>query len=339
VLALLGHDEAGRQTLDAPILIRTAEFSPDGLLRVPVGATLVRHSTSAGEVAETHTKAAGVLTALGLRPPAGQVAGPVAGAGPRAGEGSRAVTGPRLADDVRVRAALAARNDRLARFWLDERGPGAADGALAGRQVLIVDAEDTFTGMLSHQLRSLGLTVTVRPYADPGLDLLTPDAAAPDAAAPDLVVMGPGPGDPEDPDDPKMAALRTLVDGALRRGQPLLGVCLGHQILAGLLGLRMHRRKKPYQGLQREVEMFGSVRRVGFYSTFTPLSDVDFLATPYGVAALARDQLDGSVHALRGSRFAGVQFHPESVLSPDGVDVLRELVTGLLLPAAEPAYG
>ncbi|MGC1210643.1 MAG: chorismate-binding protein, partial [Micromonospora sp.] len=66
VLALLGRDAGGRQTLDAPILIRTAEISPAGDLRVPVGATLVRHSTAEGEVAETHAKAAGVLAALGL---------------------------------------------------------------------------------------------------------------------------------------------------------------------------------------------------------------------------------------------------------------------------------
>src|SRR3712207_3493587 len=66
VLALLDHDEQGRQTLDAPILIRTAEIAPDGALRVPVGATLVRRSTPAGEVAETHTKAAGILAALAL---------------------------------------------------------------------------------------------------------------------------------------------------------------------------------------------------------------------------------------------------------------------------------
>jgi 2-amino-4-deoxychorismate synthase len=68
VLALLGTDAAGRQTLDAPILIRTAEIGPDGTLRVPVGATLVRHSTPDGEVAETHAKAAGVLAAFGLAP-------------------------------------------------------------------------------------------------------------------------------------------------------------------------------------------------------------------------------------------------------------------------------
>uniref|UniRef100_UPI0028D6F77F chorismate-binding protein n=1 Tax=Streptomyces kutzneri TaxID=3051179 RepID=UPI0028D6F77F len=67
-LALLGQDPAGAQTLDSPILIRTADIAADGTLRVPVGATLVRHSDPAGEVAETHAKAAGVLAALGVRP-------------------------------------------------------------------------------------------------------------------------------------------------------------------------------------------------------------------------------------------------------------------------------
>lgn len=67
-LALLRREPGGAQTLDSPILIRTAEISADGELRVPVGATLVRHSDPEGEVAETHAKAAGVLTALGVRP-------------------------------------------------------------------------------------------------------------------------------------------------------------------------------------------------------------------------------------------------------------------------------
>ncbi|MZE68453.1 chorismate-binding protein, partial [Streptomyces sp. SID5789] len=67
-LALLGRDSGGAQTLDSPILIRTADIDAGGRLRVPVGATLVRGSDPAGEVAETHAKAAGVLAALGVRP-------------------------------------------------------------------------------------------------------------------------------------------------------------------------------------------------------------------------------------------------------------------------------
>jgi phenazine biosynthesis protein phzE len=101
-------------------------------------------------------------------------------------------------------------------------------------------------------------------------------------------------------------------------------------LLCGLLGLPLHRRDAPYQGLQRRIELFGRARRVGFYATFTALSDVDTLDTGYGRVELCRDAADGAVHALRGPGFAGVQFHPESVLSEDGVEVLADLLTALL---------
>jgi phenazine biosynthesis protein phzE len=305
VLALLGHDEQGRQTLDAPILIRTASIEADGTLRVPVGATLVRHSTPAGEVAETHTKAAGVLAALGLR------------------SRSSSSGTPPATDTPEIQAALAARNDGLARFWLDERVPLVVD-ALAGRTAVIVDAEDTFTAMLAHQLRALGLVVSVVPWG----------STVPDT---DLVVVGPGPGDPGDPADPKMQSLRVLVLSLLAAGRPTLAVCLGHQVLAATLGLPLVRRDMPYQGVAREVDLFGTTRRVGFYSSFTATSGTDRLTSPYGSVEIARDAADGTVHALRGPGFAGVQFHAESVLSRDGVTVLADLLPPLLSPVITPA--
>jgi phenazine biosynthesis protein phzE len=305
VLALLGHDGEGRQTLDAPILIRTAEFSPEGTLRVSVGATLVRHSIAAGEVAETHTKAAGVLTALG------------------AFEGRGVPHEKPAIDTPEVAAALAARNTDLARFWLDERAPDQA--VLAGRSALIVDAEDTFTAMLAHQLRSLGLDVTVTPYPEMGL------------ISQDLVIAGPGPGDPSAAGDPKMSYLRGLLTGLLAAGRPVLGVCLGHQVLSGLLGLPLHRRDMPYQGVAEDIDLWGTRRRVGFYSSFTAVAAADRLDTPHGVVEIARDPADGSVHALRGRSFAGVQFHPESVLSRDGIAILTDLLPTLLPGVITPA--
>ncbi|MDG4799900.1 chorismate-binding protein [Micromonospora sp. WMMD980] len=314
VLALLGRDEAGRQTLDAPILIRTAEITGDGALRVPVGATLVRHSTAAGEVAETHAKAAGVLAALGLGPHA-----------PRPDD--RAAV--RHADDPEVRAALAARNLPLARFWLRQREPGAlALRGLAGRRALVVDGEDTFTGMLAHQLGALGLAVSRRDWSRPGpLDGY------------DLVVVGPGPGDPREATAPKMAALRAVLTELLAAGRPTLAVCLGHQLLAGLLGLPLHRRDAPYQGLPRDVPVFGVTRRVGFYASFTARADTDRITGAYGPVEVSRDPADGAVHALRGAGFAGVQFHPESVLSRDGTAVLADLLGHLLDRPALNAHG
>lgn len=341
VLALLDHDDQGRQTLDAPILIRTAEISPEGALRVPVGATLVRHSTAAGEVAETHTKAAGILAALGA-------------------VASKPEPARTEAESPEVQAALAARNDGLARFWLDSRSPGALTVPdLAGRTAVIIDGEDTFTAMLAHQLKALGLSVTVVPWtvllssaapprpAEPGRRQASPDpveaalarleAVEVDLAGADLVIAGPGPGDPGDTRDPKVAAIRGLIASRLANRKPLFAVCLGHQILAGLLGLDLHRRDSPYQGLAREIDLFGNRRRVGFYSSFTALAPAGDLTTAYGRVEIARDPADSAVHALRGPGFAGVQFHPESVLSRDGLAALAELLPEVLSDVISPA--
>ncbi|MEV7591498.1 anthranilate synthase family protein [Streptomyces sp. NPDC089922] len=309
-LALLGLDASGAQTLDSPILIRTADIAADGALRVAVGATLVRRSDPAGEVAETHAKAAGVLAALGVRP-----------AAPRPASG-----GPRLADDPRVRAALAARRADLAPFWLrmQERPPAVTGHAL------VVDGEDTFTAMLAHVLRVAGLEVTVRRYDDPGLR-----GAALAWEGP--VVLGPGPGNPADAADPKMRMLRGLAAELLaghRHG--LLGVCLGHELLAVGLGLPLARKAEPAQGAQLEVDLFGAREVVGFYNTYTAVCDGPAAA---GLAArgveVARDRSTGEVHALRSAAggFAGVQFHPESVLTLRGAELLRDLVAAVRAPA------
>jgi phenazine biosynthesis protein phzE len=313
-LALIGRDAAGAQTLDSPILIRTADIGPGGELKVPVGATLVRHSRPHAEVAETHAKAAGVLTALGVRP------APVRAPGARADR-------PRLADDIRVRAALDARRSRLAPFWLRMQtgAPAEQEGALSGH-ALVVDGEDTFTAMLAHVLRSSGLEVTVRRYDSPGLR-----AAALGHQGP--VVLGPGPGDPTDTADPKMRFLRTLAADLVRvsdRGRGLLGVCLGQELLAAELGLDLVRKPRPAQGAQESIDFFGRPETVGFYNTFTARAD-DAAAEELAMhqVELSRDPATGDIHAMRAPHFAGVQFHPESVLTMNGSALVTELLTAL----------
>ncbi|MGA4959229.1 anthranilate synthase family protein [Streptomyces lavendulocolor] len=303
-LALIGTDAGGAQTLDSPILIRTVDVSATGELRVPVGATLVRHSDPVSEVAETHAKAAGVLAALGVRPER-----------PR----EEAVR-PRLAADPRVRAALDARRADLAPFWLKMQEPATE---LTGH-ALVVDAEDTFTAMLAHLLRASGLRVTVRRFDEPGLR----EAAL---AHEGPVVLGPGPGDPGDAADPRMRSLRALTAELLRgHRHGLLGVCLGHELIAAELGLPIVRKAVPFQGAQARISLFGTEETVGFYNSFTARCDD---GTAAGLAArgveVSRDAATGEVHALRGPGFAGVQFHPESVLTLRGASVVRELVRAL----------
>ncbi|MFI2437296.1 anthranilate synthase family protein [Streptomyces sp. NPDC018693] len=299
-LALIGRDSGGAQTLDSPILIRTADISSDGRLRVPVGATLVRGSDPAGEVAETHAKAAGVLAALGVRP-----------SRPRA-EHAR----PRLADDPRVRAALDGRRASLAPFWLRMQERSAE---LTGH-ALVVDGEDTFTAMLAHVLRSSGLDVTVRRYDEPGLRAAVLAHEGP-------VVLGPGPGDPSDLADPKMRFLRELTATVVREHRHgVLGVCLGHELIAAELGLDIVRKEVPYQGAQTTIDLFGRPETVGFYNSFVARCDDEAAAELAAHGVEVSRNAAHEVHALRGSGFAGVQFHPESVLTLNGAAVVRELV-------------
>ncbi|MFF7329195.1 anthranilate synthase family protein [Streptomyces sp. NPDC090306] len=310
-LALLGRDAGGAQTLDSPILIRTADIAADGRLRVSVGATLVRGSDPAAEVAETHAKAAGVLAALGVVP-----------ARPRP---ARAPA--RLADDPRVRAALDGRRAALAPFWLRMRGAAAeaapAVAAEPAAHALVVDAEDTFTAMLAHMLRSCGLAVTVRAFDEPGLRAAVLAHDGP-------VVLGPGPGDPSDTADPRMRFLRALTAEVIAGGRHgVLGVCLGHELIAAELGLPVVRKAVPFQGAQVEVDLFGRRETVGFYNSFVARCDDEAAAelAAHGVE-VSRDA-NGEVHALRGPGFAGVQFHPESVLTLDGVTLVRDLTERL----------
>ncbi|MDF6041979.1 anthranilate synthase family protein [Streptomyces sp. JH14] len=303
-LALLRREPGGAQTLDSPILIRTADIAADGRLRVPVGATLVRHSDPASEVAETHAKAAGVLTALGVRP-----------GRPRAER-----TRPRLAGDPRVRAALDARRDGLAPFWMrmQERTQELSGHAL------VIDGEDTFTAMLAHLLRASGLEVSVRRYDEPGLREVVRAHLGP-------VVLGPGPGNPGDAADPKMRLLRGIAAELVRgHRHGLLGVCLGHELIAAELGLEIVRKTVPYQGAQTRIDLFGRPETVGFYNSFTARCDDEAVGELAAHSIeVSRDAATGELHALRGDGFASVQFHPESVLTLHGASIVAELLAGL----------
>jgi phenazine biosynthesis protein phzE len=302
--------------LDAPILIRTA-YLTEGRLRVPVGATLVRHSDPYGEVSETHGKAAGVLGAIGAIPRDRPAEAALA---PAVDEDAPAARPRPLAEDPEIAALLASRNARLASFWLEPQDALAAGGPFRGRSALVVDAEDRFTTMLAHQLRHLGLDVRIVPWED------VTDAQIDEA---ELLVAGPGPGDPRDPGTPRMRRMREVVARRRATGRPLLAVCLSHQILADSLGIALAPLDAPHQGLQKTVDVFGTPASIGFYNTFT--ARVAPGTTSVAAATVSADT-GGDVYALRGPGFASIQGHLESILSRDGMATLEQLVSSALSP-------
>jgi phenazine biosynthesis protein phzE len=188
---------------------------------------------------------------------------------------------------------------------------------------LVVDGEDTFTAMLAHVLRSSGLDVTVRRYDEPGLRKVVLAHEGP-------VVLGPGPGDPSDLDDPKMRLLRGLTAEVLQSHRHgVLGVCLGHELIAAELGLEIVRKDVPHQGAQAAIDLFGHTETVGFYNSFVARCDEEAHTELAAHGVEVSRGPSHEVHALRGPGFAGVQFHPESVLTLNGAAVVRELIAQL----------
>jgi phenazine biosynthesis protein phzE len=304
-LALIGRDESGAPTADSPIVIRTADVSADGRLTVTAGATLVRDSDPASEVAETAAKAGGILSAFGLVPRATPTTAEI----------------DDLARDEDVLIALNSRNQRLSKFWLTDQSGAAPAPELTGKSVGILHGEDDFANMLCHVFAVLGMKATVIRHED-----FEPGAFDPF----DLAVVGPGPGDPRDADSPKIARFRAAVDGLLESGKPFLAVCLGHQVLCDRIGIPLAYKDIVFQGTQSTVSIGGRQEPVGFYNTFVGRVP-DRLAE--GVAVEA-DRDTGDIHLVAGPHYRGVQFHAESILTENGVAILRDLLVELLGPGA-----
>jgi anthranilate synthase/aminodeoxychorismate synthase-like glutamine amidotransferase len=185
-------------------------------------------------------------------------------------------------------------------------------------KVLMIDNYDSFTYNLVHLFEELGAEVVVRRN-----DAVTPDEA--EALGPDRIVISPGPGRPED------AGVTQAIVERFAATVPILGVCLGHQAIVQVFGGEVGRARELVHGKATMVSHDGT-------GLFTGM-DGAFLAGRYhSLAATALPEVlevtatapDGEVMAVRhrGLPVDGVQFHPESVLTPDGPAIARNFLEG-----------
>ncbi|NQU64868.1 MAG: chorismate-binding protein [SAR324 cluster bacterium] len=299
-ILLLGRDENGGDTLDSPITIRTLEVDTSGQFQSAVGATLVRDSIASEEVLETEAKSAALLASI-------------------VAKGKQELVPPllsRLANDDEIVETLQFRNQYLSNFWFfkqETRLHSEFDNL--NIKITIIHNGDDFVYMLRHIFKSFGMQTTIVPYKEYNLKL---DQSA-------ITLVGPGPGNPNQVEDPKMQTNYAIVDALLSSRKPSLFICLGHQFLCSRLGYTIARKKVPLQGVQEKIRLFGREERVGFYNTFVPLnSDL----SENHEKSLAMDQQE--MLAIRGDFFVGFQFHPESILTKNGDAILKEAIAYLL---------
>jgi anthranilate synthase component 2/para-aminobenzoate synthetase component 2 len=196
-------------------------------------------------------------------------------------------------------------------------------------RVLLIDNYDSFTWNLAQALGVLGAEVLVRRN-----DALTPDDA--ERLGPTHLVVSPGPGRPE------RSGASPAIMARLMPRLPVLGVCLGHQALATLLGGAVVRAPRPVHGKASPVYHDGRTLYEGLPNPF-PAGRYHSLAVP--ADRLPADLMvsaytsEGEVMGLRHRTLPaeGVQFHPESVLTPQGGRLLRNFLD--LDPPGRPAAG
>jgi anthranilate synthase/aminodeoxychorismate synthase-like glutamine amidotransferase len=185
--------------------------------------------------------------------------------------------------------------------------------------VLVIDNYDSFTYNLVQYLGELGADIQVRRNDQVTLDEIG-------AMAPAHIVISPGPGRPED------AGVSPEVIRRFGASTPLLGVCLGHQAIGVVYGGTVTRAPKPIHGKTSSV----THDRKGVFAGITsPLAAGRYHSLviadeglPVDLEVAARTDGDGIIMAVRHKTHPvhGVQFHPESVLTDAGRQLLRNFL-------------
>ncbi len=198
---------------------------------------------------------------------------------------------------------------------------------LAPPMILMIDNYDSFTYNLVQYLREMAADVQV--FRNDAITVAEIEKLAPAA-----IVISPGPGRPED------AGVSCDVLRAFAGKIPILGVCLGHQAIGLVYGGRVVHAKQLMHGKVSDVTCDGQ-------GIFKGLDSRPFKAMRYHSLAVEKDTLpdcleisattaDGEIMGLRHKRFPveGIQFHPESIMTPVGKRILRNFLKNSL-PAAE----
>jgi anthranilate synthase component 2 len=180
-------------------------------------------------------------------------------------------------------------------------------------RLLILDNYDSFTYNIVHAVRQLGVNPDV---------VRNDRIALPEFEQYDKIIISPGPGIPSE----SGVLPEFLKEYADRK--PILGVCLGHQAIGERFGAHLRNLEDVYHGIQTPINIkvddyiFAGLERrlpVGRYHSWI-VDTVDF---PADLEITATDD-EGNIMAMRHRQLdvRGVQFHPESILTPDGLTII-----------------
>jgi anthranilate synthase/aminodeoxychorismate synthase-like glutamine amidotransferase len=187
--------------------------------------------------------------------------------------------------------------------------------------LLMIDNYDSFTYNLVQYLGELGGQVAARPVVFRN-DAINVEGLR--ALSPDHIVISPGPGDPSD------AGVSMDVIRSLGAEIPILGVCLGHQCIGEVYGGKVVRAERLMHGKTSQIFHYGDGLFVGLSNPFQATRYHSLIVeTPLPEALeVTAFTTEGELMGLRHKKYPvfGVQFHPESILTPEGKRLLRNFL-------------
>ena len=196
--------------------------------------------------------------------------------------------------------------------------------------LLLIDNYDSFTYNLVHYFGELGANVVVHRN-----DALSVQDAM--ALKPSAIVLSPGPGTPE-----QSGICLALTEAAAETKTPLLGVCLGHQTIGQVFGGKVVRCHEIVHGKMGAMHHSGKGVFAGLPSPFEATRYhsliVDRASLPDSLEVTAWLE-DGTIMGLKHRELPieGVQFHPESIASEHGHQMLKTFLDGANVPLTVPA--
>jgi len=184
--------------------------------------------------------------------------------------------------------------------------------------ILVIDNYDSFTYNLVQYLGELGATLEV--YRN---DKITVDQA--EAAEPAGIIISPGPGTPDD------AGVSVELIRAFAGRGPILGVCLGHQSIVQAFGGRIVRAERVMHGKTSRVYHDGATIYAGMSNPFQATRYHSLIALESDLPAelkVSSYTSGGEIMGVRHREFPieGLQFHPESILTPEGATLLNSFL-------------
>jgi len=185
--------------------------------------------------------------------------------------------------------------------------------------LLVIDNYDSFTYNLVQYFGELGADPVVKRN-----DAITPEEV--EKVRPERIVISPGPGTPAD------AGISMEVIRRMGKTTPILGVCLGHQCIAEVYGGKVVRAERLMHGKTSPIRHEGSGVFAGLPNPFEATRYHSLIVEKSSVPACLRitaDTAEGEIMGLQHRELPvhGVQFHPESILSREGKDLLRNFLT------------